>query len=313
MSNKVVSLVIPVYNEQDNLEWHHNKIKKFTSTIKDYDFKILYVDDGSTDSSIEVIQRLCRKDKSSNYISFSRNFGKEPAVTAGLQYAQGDAAIVLDADGQHPIELITKFLNQWEAGSEVVIGVRSSNTKEGFVKKYGSKLFYWMLAGLTSEETIPAATDFRLIDRKVIDEFSRLTEHNRISRGLIDWLGFKRSYVEFKAKERHAGKATYNYSKLMSLAFHAFVAQSTKPLKFVGVLGFIISAVSSVLGLVLIVEKWIGDPWGLAVSGTALLAVFLSFLVGIVLICQGLLALYIESIYSESRNRPLYIIRETDN
>lgn len=307
-SGSFISIIIPVFNESENLEWHHEQITNNLSTKK-IDYEVIYIDDGSQDSSVNVLQNIARTDQKVRVIYFSRNFGKEAATTAGLNFCKGDAALILDADGQHPIALIDKFLAKWRDGSQVVIGVRKSNIKEGIVKRFGSRLFYRLLNSVSNSETIPQSTDFRLLDRRVIDEFNKLTERNRITRGLIDWLGFKRTTVEFNALERHGGKASYSVSKLLKLALHAFVSQTTRPLQFSGILGGITVCVSAGLTIFLLVEKYLlGDPFNLAVTGTAFLALFVSFLVGLVLISQWLLALYIESIHNETQNRPLYVI-----
>lgn len=310
--SELVSLIIPVHNEEKNLLWHHKNIVKFLES-RSIQHELIYVNDGSTDNSQNIIETMALTDRSIRFINFSRNFGKEAATTAGLHHCSGDVAILIDADGQHPIELIEKFISRWKSGYDVVVGVRAKNKKEGIIKKYGSKLFYVMLTSFTDGNTVPGSTDFRLIDRKVIDEFKRLTEHNRITRGLVDWLGFKRSYVEFNAHERHDGKATYSFGKLMRLAIHAFVSHSTKPLQFTGFMGALVMVLSSTTGLFLLIETYVfDDVLGLAITGTAILALFLSFLIGLVLICQWLLALYIESIHSEAQNRPLYIVNGTN-
>lgn len=305
-----ISLIIPVYNEHDNLIWHHEKITKF---VKDtgVDYELIYINDGSTDNSLDLLRKICESDSTAHLLSFSRNFGKEAATSAGLRKCTGDAAIMLDADGQHPIETITDFIAKWHSGYKVVIGVRQSNKKEGFIKRFGSKLFYRLLNAVSNGETIPRSTDFRLLDRVVIDEFNRLTEHNRITRGLIDWLGFTRTTVNFHSPSRHSGKASYSFSKLVRLAMHAFVSQTTRPLQIGGILGGLTMLASAIVGFILLVEKYVlGDPLGWAITGSAILALFVSFLVGLVLICQWLLALYIESIHNETQNRPLYIIEE---
>lgn len=307
---KELSIIIPVHNEELSLEPHHKKIVKKLNSL-DISYEILYIDDGSTDNSLKIIKALCGDYDHTRYISFSRNFGKEAATSAGLNECLGCAAIMIDADGQHPISLIDTFIEQWKKGYDVVVGVRISNRGEGVIKKYGSKIFYKTLNYLSSDNTQPGSTDFRLIDRKVIDEFNKLTERGRITRGLIDWLGFKRKYVEFSANERAEGSASYGFSKLLSLALNAFISHSTMPLKAVGSLGIFITILAGIVGLFIIIEMYIlGDPMSLAITGTASLAIFLSFLIGVVLACQGLLALYIESIFKESQNRPLYIISE---
>jgi len=306
--NPLLSIIIPVHNEYGNLNWHAKKITEYL-TNNGIRAEIIYVDDGSTDDSLEIIQNLAKKEKNTSYISLSRNFGKEAATSAGMKQSKGDAVLLIDADGQHPIEYVEELLKQWQKGFDVVIGVRTGNKNEGFVKRYGSRIHNKVLNSLTGTQTPSGSTDFRLIDRRVVDEFNKLTEHNRITRGLIDWLGFKRTFVDFTSPERHSGKATYSFRKLVRLALHSFTSQSTKPLQFTGLLGFLVTITSALLGIFLLVEAFVlSDPLNLAISGTAMLALFLSFLVGLVLICQWLLALYIESIHSETQNRPLYII-----
>jgi len=306
----LVSLIIPVHNEAGNLEWHHSKIISFF-TKHDIRHEIIYVDDGSNDGSLEIIQKFSAKDGATKYISLSRNFGKEAATSAGIRQSTGDVVVMADADGQHPVELISEFLAEWRKGCDVVVGVRTYDKKEGIVKRSGSRLYTMILGSLTGGKAPSGSTDFRLIDRQVADEFNTLTEHNRITRGLIDWLGFKRTYVPFVSPERHSGKATYSFGKLVVLALHSFTSQSTKPLQFTGFLGSIVTIVSACGAIFLIVEKYaLNDPLNLAVTGTAILALFVSFLVGLVLICQWLLALYVESIHNETQNRPLYIIAQ---
>lgn len=310
MSQKkpLISIVVPVYNEESNIAWFFDKLRSINNDSVDFEY--IFVNDGSTDNSLDVVKKLA-SENDVHYVSFSRNFGKEAATSAGLEASKGDAAIMIDADGQHPVELINVFVDKWQSGFEVVVGIRKANSKEGLVKRFGSKLFYALLGPVTGAKTVSGSTDLRLIDRKVIDEFKRLTEHNRMTRGLIDWLGFKRTYIEFVATARHSGTAAYSYRKLLRLALHGFVSQTTKPLQLAGLLGFLVTVLSSLLGLFLVLDSYVlGDPLDLNVTGTALLALFISFLVGLVLICQWLLALYIESIHNETQNRPLYIISE---
>ncbi|HUD10511.1 MAG TPA: glycosyltransferase family 2 protein [Candidatus Saccharimonadales bacterium] len=308
--NPLVSLVIPAYNESGNLEWHNSKIIEFF-TKHSINYELIYVDDGSTDNSLAIIQKLSAKYKAAKYISLSRNFGKEAATSAGIKQSAGDVVVMIDADGQHPIELVNDFLSEWYAGYDVVVGVRKRNKKEGLIKRFGSRLYSIILGSLNGRNTPRGSTDFRLIDRKVANEFNALTEHNRITRGLIDWLGFKRAYVEFRSPARHSGKAAYSFKKLVVLALHSFTSQSTKPLQFTGFLGFIVTVVSACLAIFLIIERYaLHDPLHLAVTGSAILALFISFLVGLVLICQWLLALYVESIHNETQNRPLYIVSQ---
>jgi dolichol-phosphate mannosyltransferase len=276
-----------------------------------WSYELVFVDDGSTDDSLEQIRQMAGHHDTVRLLSFSRNFGKEAATTAGIHEARGQAIVMYDADGQFPYRLIGTFVKEWQNGAEVVIGVRKANQKEGWVKRYGSKVFYRLLNWITDNNSVAGSTDFRLIDRQVAEEFKALTERNRITRGLIDWLGFKRSYVPFTANARNGGRPGYTYNKLFGLAFHTFVSQSTRPLMFTGVLGTVVMGLATILGIFMVVERYVlHDPLGLQITGTAILAVFLTFLVGVVLGCQGLLALYIESIHNETQNRPLYVVRK---
>lgn len=310
-TTKLISIIIPFFNEEQNIKWHHDKMATFLSShaIK---HEFLYINDGSGDDSLAIVKKLAKDSRNVRYISFSRNFGKEAATTAGLRQAKGDAAIIIDSDGQHPIELVPTFIKEWEKGFKQVIGIRKETAEKRVIKKAGSRAFYLLLRLLGANNSSQhGLTDFRLIDRQVIDEYNRLSEHNRITRNLLDWLGFSHTLVPFKAAERHAGEASYSMRKLVKLAVDAVVKHSTRPLKFIGLVGVLISALTAALGIFIIVEKYLlGDPLLLNISGTALLAVFLSFMVGIVLVCQGLLALYIENVYYETQDRPIYIIEE---
>lgn len=310
-SDPLFSFVIPAHNEEGNLRWYYDQIRNFVQQHK-LRYELIYVDDGSYDGTLDVIKSICKEDANAHFLSFSRNFGKEAALTAGFRRATGDAVICLDADGQYPLETIVKFIEHWKQGAEIVIGVRGTNPTEGIIARFGSRSFYAFLKVLDpSQSVVSKSTDFRLIDRKVINEYNKLTERNRIARNLIDWLGFKRVYVPFDALERHSGVATYSFRKRLKLAIDGIVKHSTTPLKLIGVAGVIISILSVFTALLIVVEKYIlGDPLNLAITGSAILALFLSFMIGIVLLCQGLLALYLENVYHETQNRPLYIIRE---
>ena len=310
-NDTLVSLIIPVFNEAENLVWHHEKITHYAAGLP-LEYEIVYVNDGSSDNSLAIIQKLAAKDSHVHYISFSRNFGKEAATTAGLQNCHGDAAIMLDADGQHPIELVETFITEWQNGYATVIGVREDTKGVSIFKKLSSKIFYIFMRVLGSNQsTQNGLTDFRLVDRKIITEFTKLSEHNRTTRNLLDWLGYTRKLIPFTAHERHAGKATYTFRKLLKLAIDSLVKHSTRPLKFIGLLGALVSFFSFVLLILIIIEMYVlNDPMSLVVTGTALLGIITSLLIGIVLVCQGLLALYIENVYYETQNRPLFVIEE---
>ena len=310
MAKKIISIVTPFLNEEDNIRPFYDAVVDIASS-SEYSFEIVYVDDGSQDSSAEKVGKLPQAPLQIQLVSLSRNFGKEAAVSAGLSQVKGDAAIVIDVDLQHPIDKIPEFIEKWEKGADVVVGVRKHDGHHSFVKNITSRLFYKLINMVSETEIIPRATDYRLLSREVIDQFNQLTEHNRMTRGMIDWLGYDRAIVEFDANERKYGSVRYSYRKLTKLAINTFVSYSFFPLRLAGYLGGFIAFASGVLGFFVIIENFLlNDPLSLKVTGTAMLTLVLLFLVGIVLVCLGLFGLYIASIYDEAQNRPVYVIRK---
>lgn len=309
-----ISIIIPVYNEEKNIPELYKALKPVLLSLQNMEHEIIFVDDGSGDSSVRELVKLAEQDSRVSVIEFARNFGKEIATTAGMHHCRGNACIILDADLQHPVELIPQFIRKWQQGAEVVVGVREKNKGEGVVKKLGSFFYYKIINRISHVEITPRATDYRLLDRIVIDEYNRFTEKNRMTRALIDWLGFRRDYVNFDANPRRFGQASYRPLKLARLAVSSFVSHSLFPLKLAGYLGVIITFFSGALGLFIFIEKYVlNDPWNLNFSGPAILAVINLFLVGIILSCLGLIALYIANIHGEVINRPLYSIRRKRN
>jgi dolichol-phosphate mannosyltransferase len=309
---KLISIAIPAHNEEKNIPLICGELQKVINNLKEkYFFEIIFVNDGSTDGTLAEIEKLSENDQSIKYIDFSRNFGKEIATTAALNDCQGDACIIIDADLQHPVELIPEFIKKWEEGAEVVIGVRRKNGDSGWAKKIGSKLFYKLINRIAEVEIVPNATDFRLLDRAVINEFKRFVETNRMTRALIDWLGFKRDYIYFNANKRAHGNASYGFMKLFKLAINSFVSLSFFPLKIAGNLGLFIMLVSGVSGLYILIGKYFFH-WRFAstFSDAENLAILILFLVGIILISIGLMALYIANIHSEVIRRPMYVVRK---
>ena len=304
---KTITIIIPLYNEEKNIPLLHKEVREATSGLP-YTFEFLFINDGSEDTSTARLEQLSKSDPHVHFVEFSRNFGKEIATTAGLHAAEGKAAIIMDADLQHPPRLIPEFIQAWEGGAEVVVGVRRESKSESALKRIGSRWFYHIMSSISETEVVPQATDFRLLDRIVIEEFNRLTEHSRITRGLIDWVGFRRHHVFFDAGTRRHGKEKYSLPSLIGLAMTSFISMSLFPLRLAGYLGGVIVLASSVLGVVEIVDRYF-HVWSFNFSGPAILATLLLFLVGIVLIALGLLAFYIGHIYRDTQNRPLYVIR----
>lgn len=306
----LLSVVIPVYNEAEGIEHFHTKllIPAVKQAVKT-SYEIIYVNDGSKDNTLELLAVFAKKDPSVRIVNLSRNFGKEIASTAGISVAEGDATIIMDGDGQHPPELIEQFVAKWRAGAQVVVGVRSSNQKEGFVKKYGSMLFYKLFNTASDSKIVPRSTDYRLIDASVREVFNQFTERNRITRGLIDWLGFKRDFIEFAAPARIAGEASYRTSQLVKLAFNSFISLSLKPLFFFGWIGVIITGVSLLGGIFLLIEQLLlRDPLHLGVTGAAFIGIFVLFLAGLILTSQGMLAVYLSHVFAQTQGRPLFVI-----
>lgn len=307
---KLISIIAPIYNEEKNIPALYEKLAGMARSLG-YDFEFILVNDGSRDGSIRELEKLEAADARVKVIDFSRNFGKEVATTAGINSCHGDACIMIDADLQHPAEKIGEFLEKWEKGAEVVVGIREETKDERLAKKIGSYLFYKIINWISDTKIIPNATDFRLLDRIVIDEFNKMTDKSRMTRALIDWLGFRRDFVRFKSNERLHGQATYSYMKLFHLAFNSMISLSLFPLKIAGYLGMIITFLSGILGIFIFISKYIMNSSDY--SGSAILAVVILFLVGIILICLGLIALYIANIHSEVVNRPLYVVRKRKN
>lgn len=307
---KKVSIVIPSYNEAGFIRVFLDT--ELAPVVKElnrrYEVQLIIVDDGSADKTLEQINHstFFSQYKDKKVISFCRNFGKEIALTAGIKYADGDAVIMIDADGQHPADAMIQMLERWENGARIVTAVsKRNNTKH----KIGSALFYRMMKVFGNKTMMPGAMDFRLLDREVVDEFCKFTEHRRITRGLIDWLGFPQDYIVVKVKGRTVGEGTYTFRKLMALASDSFVSMSRTPLLAFGYLGAFITVFSFAFGLFILIQQYIlGDPLGLDWSGAVAMCVFVSFLVGIVLISQAITALYISQIHTEEKNRPLYVV-----
>jgi dolichol-phosphate mannosyltransferase len=309
--SKMISVVIPVFNEEKNIPLVFDEVKNVFSPLTEYDFEIIFVNDGSSDNSLLEILKLSRVDNRVKGLDFSRNFGKEPATSAGCHFAEGDAVITIDADLQHPPSLIPQFLKLWEGGTEVVYTVRKENKGAGWFKKLSSKLFYFIFNRVSEVQTESGTTDFRLMDKKVIEVFRQFPERERMFRGMIDWMGYKRAKIEFVARDRINGDASYSYKKLFQLALNSFTSFSLLPLRLAGYIGVVIIVVSGLLLSVMLITRWFIDPT--MFTPIAILGVSNMFLIGIVLISLGFIALYIARIHSEVINRPLYIVREKVN
>lgn len=300
------SVVVPVFNEEAVISECYKRLKAVMEETHD-EYEIIFVNDGSRDSTKKLIDELCEKDKCVKLIDFSRNFGHQTAITAGMDNSLGQAVVIIDADLQDPPEVIPQMIEKWKEGFDVVYGKRAKRKGESFFKLITAKAFYRVLKSLTSFD-IPVDTgDFRLIDRKVCDVMSSLTEKNRYVRGLVSWAGFRQTAVEYVRQERFAGETKYPLKKMLKFALDGITTFSYKPLKLASILGFLLSGFSFLYLLVVIFLKLFTDA---TVLGWASAMSVILFFNGIILIMLGIMGEYIGRIYEETKNRPLYVIRE---
>lgn len=305
-----LSVVVPVYNESEGIEFFHNELLlPHAKAASKNSFELIYVNDGSRDDTLDKLTQIAKNNAHVKIVNLSRNFGKEIATSAGISVSRGAATIIMDGDGQHPPAILGEFIEKWQQGAQVVVGVRSSNQKEGPIKRWGSKVFYQLFNSVSDAKIVPRSTDYRLIDEAVRREFIRFTERNRITRGLIDWLGFKRAYVTFDSPARLAGEASYTTRQLFRLAVNSFTTLTLRPLFFFGWMGAAITLLSLVIGIFIFIEQiLLQDPLALNFTGSALLGIFISFLVGIVLMSQGVMAVYLSHVHGQTQARPLFVI-----
>jgi len=308
---KIISIVIPIFCEEKNIFNLYERLERISNTFSDYQWEYIFVNDGSVDNSYEELKKLVQLNKKVKVLNLTRNFGKEIALSAGVEVASGSAVITLDADLQHPPELIPNMIKKWEDGVEIVATIRKKNKKQPLFRKVGSIIFYWIMKHISDIEVISQTTDFRLIDRKVADVFKKITEKSRMYRGIIDWMGFKSEYITFDADSRMEGKPVYSYRKLLTLALNSITSFSLFPLKIAGFLGLLITIVSGLLLSIMLPTKFIfGSSF---FSPLFILGTVNTFLVGLVLVCLGIIALYIGGIHNEVINRPLYIVKDKLN
>ncbi len=310
---KLISIIVPVLNEEKNIPIFLEELEPVVSRLPGYAYEVIIVNDGSTDMTHQVLSQHAQKNPQIKVIHFSRNFGKEIALSAGMHLAKGDAAISMDVDLLHPPELIRELIGNWEKGHDVVIAIRKSHAGEVWWKRAGAFMFYRILDRISDTKMIPYATDFRLVSRRVLEVFKLFQEQNRMTRGLIDWLGFEKSYIYFDSRPRE-GKPVYTFTKLCRLAINGFIKNSLFPLKLVGYLGVMLTGTSSIVGIIVVSNKYIfHQGWGANFSAVDMVSVGLVFMLGVLLSGMGILALYIADIQTEIRRRPLYVIKDTLN
>ncbi len=308
---KKISVVVPMYYEEEVAEECYKRVTKVLKSINNYTYEIIFVNDGSKDKTLTILEGIAENDKNVKVISFSRNFGHQCAVTAGIKFVTGDAIIIIDADLQDPPELIPDMLKLWEEGNEVIYAKRKTREGESRFKLFTAKMFYKALNALSDVEIPKDTGDFRLVDRKVVDTINNMPEHNKFLRGLFSWVGYKQIPFEYERKERFAGKTKYPLKKMIKLASDGIISFSSKPLKIVGGIGILTILISIILLLYSIVS-YIFKLNNLTPGWTSIM-VAITFFSGVQLLSIWIMAEYIARIYDESKQRPQYIIDKKIN
>lgn len=299
-----VSIVIPCFNEEGNLQPLH---KKIADLLGGEDFELLWVDDGSRDGTLEELRQIARSDQRVKYISLSRNFGHQNALKAGYDHASGDCIVCMDADNQHPAELVLEMIAKWREGYDVVYTVRREDKRLPWLKRQTSGLFYRLMNAFSDRKIPQASADFRLIDRKVADELRKLNENYLFFRGLIPWLGFKQYAIEYQPNERLSGQTKYSFKKMINFALAGVTSFSVKPLRISMVLGLVMAILAFAYGLYAISLYLFTEK---AITGWASIMVSVLFIGGIQLMMLGIIGEYLGKLFIENKRRPNYIIRE---
>lgn len=303
---RVLSVIIPAYNEEEVLEEFYARISGALGNI-DMPYELVFVNDGSRDRTLPLLENICRRDDRVVVIDLSRNFGKEIAVSAGIDYAKGDAVVIIDADLQDPPELIPDLIAQWRNGYDNVYARRTSRDGESILKKLTSYLFYRVIGGMTNID-IPADTgDFRLLSRRAVDALKQLPERNRFMKGLYSWIGYPTIAVEYRRDPRHAGETKWNYWKLWNFALEGITSFTEVPLKLASYIGGLIAFAAFCFGVYIVIDTFF---YGNDVKGYPSLIVTVLFLGGIQLIFIGILGEYLARAFTESKQRPLYFINK---
>ncbi len=309
---KKVSLLIPVYNEEESLDSLRDALLPLIDNVHpelpaEYEWEVILIDDGSRDRSLEIMRRMNAGDPRFRYVSLSRNFGKENAMLAGFDRAEGDCMVIMDADLQHPVDTVPLMLREWEEGWEDVYGRRLSRGKESIFRRIFTKTYYSLLNKATRVEVLPDVGDFRLLDRKAIDAIRGMREQQRYTKGLYCWAGFRKKPVDFVTADRMAGTTKMSAGRLINLALEGITSYTTAPLRIASVLGFLVSLASIAYMIYIICKTLIfGDP----IQGFPTLICAILFLGGCQLLALGIIGEYIGKIYVESKHRPPYIISE---
>lgn len=304
-NKKLVTILVPAYNEEEVLHMLYERLRTLMDDTTAYDFEVLLVNDGSKDKTLQIMQELREKDKRINYLNLSRNFGKETAMIAGLDYCKGDAVIIIDADLQDPPELIPEMLQYWEEGYDDVYAKRKSREGESFLKKFTSKMYYKVLQAFTKIEIQKDTGDFRLLDRRCVEALKSMRESQRYTKGLFSWIGYNKKEILYDRDPRAAGKTKWNYGKLINLSIDGITSFTTSPLRWAAIIGVLVSLIGFIYMIFIIVKTIVS---GIDVPGYASTMVVILFLGGIQLIFLGVIGEYLGRAFNEGKHRPLYFV-----
>lgn len=307
---KKITILIPCYNEERSLPILYERLSEVREQLPQYAWEFLLVNDGSRDGTLQIMRSLRARDPQVCYIDLSRNFGKERAMLAGLDYATGDSVIIMDADLQQPPEVIPQMLKLWEEGYDDVYARRLTRTGESWIRRQMSLLFYKLLQRFTRDDVLRNVGDFRLLDRKCVNALKQLREHERYTKGLFVWIGYKKTEVTYEQQERAQGSSSFGFLRLLTLAVDGITSFTTAPLRISTVIGLIVSVAAFVYMCYVLIKTLIlgGDP----VQGFPTLIIVMLFLGGIQLLSLGIIGEYLARIFNETKNRPVYLIREKE-
>lgn len=303
---KLISVLIPCYNESESLPLLIKKLDNIANEYSQYNWEFLCVNDGSKDSTLDVLRELRNNFTRLNYIDLSRNYGKEIAMLAGFDYVKGDCMVIMDADLQHPPHVIPQMLEKWEEGYDDIYASRLTRGKESWLRKKMSLLYYKILQRSTRLEVLPNVGDFRLLDRSCIEALKKMRENNRYTKGMFCYIGYKKSHVSFETEDRIAGESSMNYRTLFNLAIEGILSYTTLPLRIATIVGCVTSLLAFIYMLVIFVRTILfGDP----VQGYPTMIIVILSLGGIQLLALGILGEYLGRVFTETKNRPVYFVR----
>jgi len=307
--SRLISVIIPAYNEEQTLSLMKESLFSVLDAQKDYEFEVIVVNDGSRDNTLSVLERLHEEEPRLHYLSLSRNFGKETAMTAGLDYARGDALIIMDADLQHPPEAIPEMLRYWEAGYDDVYAKRRNRKDESKLRAWAAGIFYLFLQRTTRVNIYPNVGDFRLLDRRCVNALKMLRESQRYTKGMYSWIGYRKKEILFDVGQRVAGSTKWSLGSLIRLAVGGITSFTTAPLHMASWLGIMVSILAFLYLIFILIKALImGDP----VAGWPTMMSVLLFLGGIQLVCLGIIGEYLGQVFNESKRRPLYFVDAFD-